>query len=298
MFDPGCVARAPTTASFEQIGIANGVADPVGLWLENGRLDGVAAGDLVDICPGNTINDIDGTAREQLNENTLRSAIAENVERQQTKLNELFAGFGIESLGVDGDSGARTGQRLCAARLALGLDPTTANMAPGSNEQAVLFATASLPTPAPSAIEFERWVLIDRTCQIMFIGTGPTTTYVFPTSTSSPGFETRVQDRSEVFRFNPAIDNGGWHNSNEFPVGVDNPLNGNLYKPLYFDLGQAIHGANNVPPTPESKGCARLRVEDQDTLVTWLGLQAETGESWRKNELNLRVTVQGEFVPR
>ena len=121
---------------------------------------------------------------------------------------------------------------------------------------------------------------------------------MFPTSTGSEGFETRDQDRSEAFRFNPALDNGGWHDSSEFPVGVDNPLNGNLYKPLYFDLGQAIHGANNVPPTPESKGCARLRVDDQNTFVEWLGLDSATGETWRKAEMNVTVNVQGEFVPR
>lgn len=58
----------------------------------------------------------------------------------------------------------------------------------------------------------------------MSIGSGPNTTFVFPTSTGSEGFETRDQDRADAFRFNPALDNGGWHDSSEFPVGVDNPL--------------------------------------------------------------------------
>ena len=101
-------------------------------------------------------------------------------------------------------------------------------MAPGSNEQAALFTPTSLPTPASTATESERWVLIDRTCQIMFIGAGEQTVFVFPTSTGSEGYETRDQDRAEAFRFNPALDNGGWHDSSEYPVGVDDPLNGNL----------------------------------------------------------------------
>jgi hypothetical protein len=75
--------------------------------------------------------------------------------------------------------------------------------------------------------------------------------------------------RRSLTWFNPALDNGGWHDSSEFPVGVDNPLNGNPYKPLYFDLGQAIHGANNVPATQQSKGCSRLLVGDQNTFVAW-----------------------------
>ena len=44
-----------------------------------------------------------------------------------------------------------------------------------------------------------------------------------------------------LFRYDPATDNGGWHDSASYPVEVDNPLNGNMYKPLYFnDDGQAI----------------------------------------------------------
>ena len=83
-----------------------------------------------------------------------------------------------------------------------------------------------------------------------------------------------------------------------YPVGVDNPLNGNLYKPLYFDLGQAIHGATSVPPAPASKGCARLSVANQETLLEWLGLLDATEETWRKSEINLTVNVQGDFVGR
>ena len=82
-----------------------------------------------------------------------------------------------------------------------------------------------------------------------------------------------------------------------YPVAADNPLNGNMYRPLYFDRGQAIHGANNVPPAPASKGCVRLRVSDQDQLVAWLGLADATGPVWSRDRINLRVTVQGEFVP-
>lgn len=298
VFDPDCVLRVDEATSIQEIAASNAIEDAVSLWLENGQVDVAEAGDIVDVCPTNSVNDIDGERRQPFDETSIRLALTANIERQQQQLNGLFDGYGIDELVVDGESGPLTGQRLCAARLALGLDTTIADMAPGSAEQAALFAADSLPTPDSTATESERWVLIDRTCQIMFIGAGADTAFVFPTSTGSAGFETRDQDRSEAFRFNPALDNNGWHDSTEFPVGVDNPLNGNLYKPLYFDLGQAIHGANSVPPTPESKGCARLRVAHQDIFVSWLGLDAATGETWRKDELNVTVNVQGEYVPR
>ena len=70
----------------------------------------------------------------------------------------------------------------------------------------------------------------------MFVGDGSDgLAFVFRTSTGEAGFETRNQNGSRVFRYNPAAANGGWHNSIDYPVAADNPLNGNMYKPMYFD---------------------------------------------------------------
>ena len=156
-------------------------------------------------------------------------------------------------------------------------------------------AATSLAVPFTTAVLSERWVLIDRTCQIMFAGNADRElVFVFPTSTGEAGHETRDQDRQPVVRFDPALDNGGWHNSSVYPVAEDNPLNGNMYKPLYFDRGQAIHGANNVPTSPQSKGCARLRVEHQDMLLYWLGISEPTSS---QRQIDLTVNVQGVWVP-
>lgn len=89
------------------------------------------------------------------------------------------------------------------------------------------------------------------------------------------------------------LHNDGWHNSTTYPVAADNPLNGNMYKPLYFDGGQAIHGANNVPRYPASKGCARLRVDHQDLLVAWLGLAGIDGPTNDPARIGVTVNVQG-----
>lgn len=248
-------------------------------------------GQLLDVCVDNGVDDI--TGEPILERNAV--LLSRDVQEQQTKLNELFAGLGIRELLVDGISGPVTRQRLCAARLALGLPVSTADMVPGSEEEQLLMATTSLTLPFTTALLSPRWILIDRTCQIMFVGEGvDRLVFVFPTSTGAAGFETRDQDRSPVVRFNPALDNGGWHNSSIYPVAEDNPLNGNMYKPLYFDRGQAIHGANNVPTSPQSKGCARLRVEHQDMLLGWLGLSEPTSS---RSRINVTVNVQGTWVP-
>ncbi len=269
------------TVSAASIGAENALPDD----------DTIQPGQLLDVCVDNGVNDINGEAITERNSVLLSI----DVQEQQTKLNELFAGLGIRELLVDGISGPVTRQRLCAARLGLGLPVSTADMVPGSDEEIWMMAAPALAVPWTSASLSERWVLIDQTCQIMFVGAGAgELKFVFPTSTGEPGHETRPQDRSAVTRFNPALDNGGWHNSSVYPVAEDNPLNGNMYKPLYFDRGQAIHGANNVPTSPQSKGCARLRVEHQDMLLGWLGLVEPTSSA---RAINLTVNVQGAYVP-
>ncbi len=59
--------------------------------------------------------------------------------------------------------------------------------------------------------------------------------------------------------------------------------------------GQAIHGANNVPTSPQSKGCARLRLTHMDALVDWLGLGGSTSPIWNENQIAVTVNVQGEY---
>jgi lipoprotein-anchoring transpeptidase ErfK/SrfK len=131
----------------------------------------------------------------------------------------------------------------------------------------------------------------------MFVGAGSDRLqFVFPTSTGQPGFETRLQDASKVYRYDPAFENDGWHDSTEFPAPEDNPINGNMYKPLYFDGGLAIHGANNVPTSPQSKGCARLRVGDQDLLIGWLGV-GDVTRPIGGSQFNLTVRIVGQYLP-
>jgi hypothetical protein len=219
------------------------------------------------------------------------------VAAQQQKLNELFGPLGMRALTVDGDSGRMTRQLLCAARLSLGLPVSRDDMAPGSSEEQSLMAATGLQVPPGAPVHADRWGLIDEHCQILFVGRGAgEIVFVFPTSTGIGEFPTRNQDASRVFRYDPAPENGGWHDSSDYPASVDNPLNGNMYKPLYFDGGQAIHGANTVPTSPASHGCARLRVGDQDTLVNWLGLGDQGRQIWDGiSRINFTVSIVGEY---
>lgn len=303
--DPACVMQVLAGDSLSSIVdlVAVDGLTVAAVQTENGIADAnlIRAGDLLDICAGNEINDIAGGPRLPPPPPAPAGAptgpvTGSGVEAQQQQLNALFGGYGLNTLPVDGDSGRLTRQQLCAARVALGLPASRSDMTPGSAEEQVLMSARGLPVPAGAPTSAGRWALIDVTCQVMFVGEGATrVVYVFPTSTGSEGFETRRQSGSRVFRFDPALDNGGWHDSVDYPVPSDNPLNGNMYKPLYFDSGQAIHGANNVATDPRSKGCARLRVGDQQTLVDWLGLGDAGGPTYDGGRIGLSVSVQGAY---
>ncbi len=255
--------------------------------------DTIHPGEYLDICVTNGIDDISG--EERPNPAIVQEERESAVVVQQAKLNDLLVPLGMAEMPEDGISGPVTRQRLCAARLGLGLPISTADMEPGSDEEAALLAAESISVPWNSGVQAARWAIVDRTCQVMFVGSD-TLAFVFPVSTGEEGHETDLQDKARAFRYNPASDNNGWHDSTSYPVPEDNPLNGNMYKPIYFNGGEAIHGASVVPPYPRSKGCVRMRVENQNALLAWMGLGDVDQMLWGADRINLAVTVQGEFV--
>ena len=72
-------------------------------------------------------------------------------------------------------------------------------------------AATTLPMPFTSAILSERWILIDQTCQIMFVGEGdhPSWRSCSRRRPASPATRPATRTGSRAFRFNPALDNGG-----------------------------------------------------------------------------------------
>ncbi len=244
-------------------------------------------GQAFDVCLGDQLDPSDPTLTEPP---------AAVVMQQQRELNELLSTTSMPPLGVDGDSGRLTRQAACAARMGLGLPVHNRHLVPGSEEEAVIFAATELAIPDDAPIDADKWILIDQSCQVIFIGEGNDRVVdVFPTSTGSEGHETFTV-RARAFRFDPALDNEGWHDSASYPVEVDNPLNGNMYKPIYFNDGQAIHGAEFIPPYPRSKGCARTFPKHQDMIIEWLGLQDLTEATWSAAEIDVTVVVRGRYA--
>lgn len=285
---PVCVVRAKAGDSLTSIAERSGIT--LEQLVQENLVDPAKTffpGSEFDVCIGDVVDPADPS---------LVAPPPEAVKRQQTQLNELFSATSMLPLVVDGDSGRLTRQAICAARMGLGLPVHNRHLAPGSEEETTIFAATGFGIPEGAPTDAAKWILVDQRCQVIVIGEGADRVVdVFPTSTGEEGHET-FSVRARAFRFDPAIDNDGWHDSASFPVEIDNPLNGNMYKPIYFNEGQAIHGAEYIPPWPRSKGCARTFPKHQDKIIEWLGLKDMTEATWKAGEIGVTVVVQGRYT--
>ena len=285
---PVCVVRAKAGDSLTSIAERSGIT--LEQLVQENLVDPAKTfypGTEFDVCIGDVVDPADPT---------LVAPPPEAVKRQQTHLNELFSATSMLPLVVDGDSGRLTRQAICAARMGLGLPVHNRHLAPGSEEETTIFAATGFGIPEGAPTDAAKWILVDQRCQVIVIGEGADRVVdVFPTSTGEEGHET-FSVRARAFRFDPAIENDGWHDSESFPVAVDNPLNGNMYKPIYFNEGQAIHGAEYIPPWPRSKGCARTFPKHQDKIIEWLGLKDVTEATWKAGDIGVTVVVQGRYT--
>jgi LysM repeat protein len=300
VYDPLCVVKVAPGESLSLIAdrFDDDTVRVATIQAENDLADTTLQPDqLLDVCVDNGLDDRTGEARPP-NEAIVAEATMANVRIQQAKLNELFAGTGMAELIIDGVSGSVTRQRLCAARLGLGLPPSTADMVAGSDEEQVLMAATQINIPFAAPVEAPRWTLIDQTCQVMFVGAGSEPLqFIFPTSTGEPGFETRLQDSSSVYRYDPAFDNGGWHDSTEFPVPEDNPDQWQHVQSRCTSTADwRFTERTTSRRARRARGCARLRLENHDMLIDWLGI-GDVTRPIGGSQFGLTVRIVGEYLP-
>ena len=179
----------------------------------------------------------------------------------------------------------------------LGLPVSRSDMEIGGEEEAALATLAApLPTPPLGPRDGGRWALVDITCQVMFVGDDTGLHFVFPTSTGEVGHETRIVSEARAFRFDPAVDNNGWHDSSESPVGYDNR---STAAACTSRSTSATARRSTGPTTCRRRRPARVAcacVGHHDQLVEWLGLAGKTSPVWNENTIGLRVTTRGTYL--
>ncbi|MDQ4070067.1 MAG: L,D-transpeptidase family protein [Actinomycetota bacterium] len=162
-------------------------------------------------------------------------------------LQERLAELGYDVGTPDGQWGARTTYSLMAFQKVEGL---TRDGQDGPATQAAL-ATASKPGPmvpggAPTRIE------IDVARQVLFHWVNGSLARILPVST---GNNERYCVNGEC---DVAVTPGGTFRIGRKAAGLEVSPLGELWWPMYFNGGIAIHGSPSIPPYPASHGCVRI----------------------------------------
>jgi peptidoglycan hydrolase-like protein with peptidoglycan-binding domain len=153
---------------------------------------------------------------------------------------------------VDGQFGSGTRDGLIAFQKVEGLPRT------GEADPATLAKLQTATTPTPAYATPPDHVELDIAHQVVYVVRSGAVTAILPTSTgsgasfTSQGWTRKAITQNGVFSIYWKVN--GWHQA---------PL-GDLYKPSFFNDGEAFHGYTEVPTYPASHGCARLPMEFAD----------------------------------
>jgi len=162
-------------------------------------------------------------------------------------LQERLAELGYDVGTPDGTWGARTTYSLMAFQKVEGL---TRDGQDGPQTQEAL-ATASTPGPMVAGGASTR-IEIDVARQVLFHWVDGSLARILPVSTGN-NERYCVDGECDV-----AVTPGGSFRIGRKAAGLEVAPLGELWWPMYFNRGIAIHGSPSVPPYPASHGCIRI----------------------------------------
>lgn len=174
---------------------------------------------------------------------------------QVRALQERLAELGYDVGTPDGKWGARTSYSLMAFQKVEGL---TRDGQDGPRTQAAL-AAASKPGPMVPGGAATR-IEIDVERQVMFHWVNGSLARILPVST---GNNERYCVDGEC---DTAVTPGGSFRIGRKAVGLEVAPLGELWWPMYFNGGIAIHGSPSVPAFPASHGCIRIPMYSAPTF--------------------------------
>lgn len=180
---------------------------------------------------------------------TTTTAVPEKSASLQSvlALQERLAALGYDVGTPDGKWGARTTYSLMAFQKVEGLSVDGED---GPQTQAAL-AGASTPGPMVPGGSANR-IEIDVARQVLFHYVGGSLARILPVSTGNNEYYC-VEGECSV-----AVTPGGTFRIGRKAAGLEVAPLGELWWPMYFNGGIAIHGSPSVPAYPASHGCIRI----------------------------------------
>lgn len=201
----------------------------------------------------------------------------------------IITKFGIPVGPIDGLHGPNTAQGLCAFRWIAGMKASRAPL-----DSATLATLRDYNTRYASGHKTPKkhlsngastYLVVEQTCQTMFVFLEGTWWATFPVSTGRAGLDTpngyyKLSGIPQGWR--------GWTCSTVYTQSCRNQTAGkdiaygnygNMYNKRQFTVINGvnvyIHGSNTVPTRPDSAGCVRVSVQNMDWISS--NVPANTG---------------------
>ncbi len=191
---------------------------------------------------------------------TTAAPVVEAVSSADVRaVQERLAELGYDVGDPDGRFGGRTSYAIMAFQKIEGLDRT------GDIDDGLQAALAAASPPGPLAGGPATRVEIDLNRQVLMLWQGGTRTRILPIS-SGNGEEYCVDGECDIAVTPP----GSFHIGRK-AEGLEVAPLGELWWPMYFNGGIAIHGSPSVPPYPASHGCIRIPMYAAPTLYDQVG---------------------------
>ena len=188
-------------------------------------------------------------------ESTTTTAAPAEPDQALLELQQRLAELGYDVGRADGFGGWQTYYAICAFQKVEGLERTCEDNA----EVREALSTATTPGPMVPGGESDR-VEIDLDRQVLFLWRGGALARILPVSTGN-GEHYCVEGDCDT-----AITPTGFFRIGRKARGLEVSRLGELYDPMYFYGGIAIHGSPSVPDYPASHGCVRVPMYASPTL--------------------------------
>ena len=186
---------------------------------------------------------------------TTTEAAPATPDESLLELQQRLADLGYDIGTPDGFGGWRTYYAISAFQRVEGLSRN------GEDNAEVREALASATTPGPMVPGGESTrVEIDLTRQVLFLWQGGALARILPVSTGNGEYYCVEGD------CDTAITPTGTFRIGRKARGLEVSRLGELYDPMYFYGGIAIHGSPSIPGYPASHGCVRVPMYASPTL--------------------------------
>jgi len=193
------------------------------------------------------------------------SAVGRKSGAATAALQQRLTDLGFWVGDIDGKYGLTTTQGVMAYQKWAALNPS------GSVDATTAASLTTATSRAFSASKDADVVEIDKTKQLLFIVHGGKTVWVLNTSTGSgKSYSAPDQNTPGSTITGVAVTySGNFSINRQRPDGWWTGDLGQIYRPKYFNGGEAIHGLGSVPNYPASHGCVRVSVPAMDFI--WAG---------------------------